>query len=375
MKVRAAVLKQSGLPAPYATSRPLSIEDVDLAPPGPGEVLVKVAAAGICHSDLSVIEGIRPRPLPMVIGHESAGVVVEVGPYVSGLQPGDHVVSVFVPGCGHCVPCSGGRPALCEPGAEAGAAGTLLGGHRRLSLVGQPLNHHSGISGFAEYVTVSQFSLVKVDKDLPLEEAALFGCAVLTGVGAAVNSAQVQPGTSVAVIGMGGVGMAALLGALAAGASTVMAIDTNDEKLKVAKSLGATQCFNAKSPDAVNAVRDATSGGVDAVIEVAGATSALELGYAITRRGGQLVTAGLPPPTATLQIPAVSLTAEEKTIRGSYMGSSVPARDIPRYIALYRGGRLPIDRLVTHRLRLDEINEGMDRLQQGVAIRQLVLMG
>ncbi|MCB4322006.1 zinc-dependent alcohol dehydrogenase family protein [Alcaligenes sp. 13f] len=374
MKVRAAILRESGLPAPFAQSRPLSIEEVDLAPPGPGEVMIKISAAGICHSDLSVIEGVRPRPLPMVIGHESAGVVVEVGPFVTGLQVGDHVVSVFVPGCGHCVPCSGGRPVLCEPGAQAGAVGALLGGHRRLSLFGEPINHHSGISGFAEYATVSQFSLVKIDKDLALEEAALFGCAVLTGVGAVVNSAQVQPGSKVAVIGMGGVGMAALLGALAAGASMVVALDTNEAKLSLAQSLGATHIFNAKDSNVVDAVRDSTGGGVDTVIEVAGAVAALELGYAITRRGGQLVTAGLPPPAATWQIPAVSIVAEERTIRGSYMGSSVPVRDLPRFIELYRRGRLPIDRLVTHRLSLDDINEGMDRLQQGTAIRQIVLM-
>jgi alcohol dehydrogenase len=374
MKIRAAVLEQSGLPGPYVDSKPLRIREVELAPPGPGEVLVRIAAAGICHSDLSVIEGLRPRPLPMVIGHESAGVVEEVGPYVRDLAKGDHVVSVFVASCGHCQPCAEGRPALCEPGAAAGAAGSLLGGGRRLSLGGAPVNHHSGISGFAEYATVSRHSLVKVSPDIAFDEAALFGCAVLTGVGAAVNSAHIQLGSSVAVIGMGGVGLAAMLGALAAGAERVVAIDINDSKLEIARSLGATDTFNAKQEGAADVIRDATRGGVDVVLEMAGAASALELGYKITRRGGQLVTAGLPAPHAMLSIPAVSLVGEEKTVRGSYMGSSVPLRDLPRYIELYRRGRLPIDRLVTHRLPLDDINLGMDRLQQGTAIRQIVTM-
>lgn len=374
MKIRAAVLEQSGLPAPYAQSRPLTVQTVDLAPPGPGEVLIRIAAAGICHSDLSVIEGVRPRPLPMVIGHEAAGVVEEVGANVFDLKKGDHVVSVFVAACGHCNPCASGRPALCEPGAVAGTAGELLAGGRRLSRDGVPLNHHSGISAFAEYATVSRYSLVKVDREVPLEEAALFGCAVLTGVGSAVNAARIQPGSQVAIIGLGGVGLAALLGAVAAGAARIVALDVNPGKLELARALGATDTFDAKSPDTPAAVREATRGGVDAAIETAGAGAALELGYAITRRGGELVTAGLPPPTTRFAIPAVSLVADEKSIRGSYMGSSVPSRDVPRYLELYRRGRLPVDRLVTHRLSLEEINVGMDRLREGQAVRQIVTM-
>ncbi|MGS0896362.1 zinc-dependent alcohol dehydrogenase family protein [Burkholderia stagnalis] len=374
MKIRAAVLDRSGLPAPYVETRPLSVETVDLAPPGPGEVLIRIVAAGICHSDLSVVEGVRPRPLPMVIGHEAAGVVEAVGPYVTDLEPGDHVVSVFVAACGHCNPCASGRPALCEPGAIAGTAGSLLGGGRRLSRNGEPLNHHSGISAFAEYATVSRYSLVKVDREIALDEAALFGCAVLTGVGSAVNAAHIAPGARVAVIGLGGVGLAALLGALAAGAASVVAIDVNADKLELARALGATETFDAKSAHVVEAVRDATGGGVEVVIETAGAGAALELGYAIARRGGELVTAGLPPPSTRFAIPAVSLVADEKSIRGSYMGSSVPSRDVPRYLDLYRRGRLPVDRLVTHRLPLDDINLGMDRLREGKAVRQIVTM-
>src|SRR5689334_8539204 len=231
MKTKAAVLNAMGAEEPYASSKPLTIESLELDRPGPGEVLVRIKAAGLCHSDLSVINGNRPRPMPMALGHEAAGVVEEVGPAEGGvggtdLQPGDHVVFVFVPSCGHCEPCTEGRPALCEPGAAANGAGTLLSGARRLHREdGTPVNHHLGISGFAEYATVSRRSLVKVDPDLPFDEAALFGCAVLTGVGAVVNTAKVEAGAAVAVVGLGGVGLSSLLGAVASGARQVIAVD------------------------------------------------------------------------------------------------------------------------------------------------------
>jgi alcohol dehydrogenase len=191
MKIRAAVLNKMGAEAPYENSKPLTIEEFDLDDPGHGEVMVKIGAAGLCHSDLSVIDGNRPRPTPMVLGHEAAGVVEKLGPGVDDLKVGDHVVMVFVPSCGHCLPCAEGRPALCEPGAAANGAGTLLSGERRLHRNGQDVHHHLGCSAFAEYATVSRRSLVKIDKELPLDEAALFGCAVLTGVGAVINTAKV----------------------------------------------------------------------------------------------------------------------------------------------------------------------------------------
>lgn len=372
MQIRAAVLDEMGLSAPFAESKPLRIENIELADPGPGEVLIKIAAAGICHSDLSIIEGVRPRPLPMVIGHEAAGTVVAVGPYVDELAIGDHVVTVFVAACGHCVECSGGRPALCAPGAVAGTAGTLLRGDRRLSRGSQVLNHHSGISAFAEYAVVSTHSLVKIDREIPLEHAALFGCAVLTGVGAATNSASITLGSTVAIVGMGGVGLAAQLGALAAGASQVIAIDTNPEKLKMAKALGASHAFDATDPNLVEAIRELTKGGVDVALEFAGAPAALETAWKVGKRGGEVVTAGLARPSATFSVPMVGLVAEERILRGSYMGSSVPNRDIPRYLELFRLGRLPIDKLVTHRLPLDDINLGMDRLRNGEAVRQVI---
>ena len=374
MQIRAAVLDRSGLPPPYAGSRPLEIRTVDLAGPGQGEVLVRVEAAGLCHSDLSVIDGNRPRPLPMVLGHEAAGVVEALGPGASDLAIGDHVVFVFVPNCGICEYCSDGRPALCIPGAAANGAGVLLSGERRLSEDHHhhDLNHHLGVSAFAQYATVSRQSLVKVDRDLDLKHAALFGCAVLTGVGAVFNSARVAAGDKVAVIGLGGVGIAALLGARAAGAERIVAIDISSQKLELARSLGATDTFLATDSGVDEAVRDATGGGVHHAIELAGSVAALQLGYKIVRRGGALVTAGLPPPTAQFSIPAVSLVADEKTVRGSYLGSSVPARDIPRYIKLFQRGLLPVDRLLSREFRLDEINTAFDMLRQGALVRGLV---
>ncbi|GBD44907.1 Putative alcohol dehydrogenase D [bacterium HR40] len=372
MKIRAAVLYEMGLPRPYARSQPLRIEEVELDPPGPGEVLIRVMAAGLCHSDLSVVDGTRPRPLPMVLGHEAAGIVEATGPGVDDLAPGDPVVAVFVPACGHCLPCAEGRPALCEPAARANAAGTLLSGARRLHRQGTPLHHHVGCSVFAEYAVVSRRSLVPVDPDLPLDRAALFGCAVLTGVGAVLNTAGVRPGSSVAVVGLGGVGLNALLGARLAGARRIVAIDRLADKLALARQLGATDTFSAADPDCAARVREATDGGLDAAIEAAGAVEALELAFAITRRGGITVSAGLAHPDRRLPLPQVQLVAEERTLRGSYMGSCVPVRDLPRYVALFRAGKLPVDALLAEHLPLAGINEALDRLADGRTVRQIV---
>ena len=373
MRVRAAVLREMGAPRPYANSRPLAVTELDLAPPGPRELLVRVGAAGLCHSDLSVIDGSRPRPMPMALGHEAAGEVVEAGGEVTGFEPGDHVVLAFVPACGQCEPCRAGRAALCEPGAAANAAGTLLGGERRLGeLDGMPLNHHLGVSAFSDHIVVSQASAVRVDPELPYELAALFGCAVLTGVGAAVNAARIQPGDRVAIFGLGGVGLSALLGAVLQEAGKIVAVDVVPEKLSLARALGATHAI-AAGPDAVEEVRERTGGGADHAIETVGSARVLADAYAATRRGGSTTTVGLPDPSQMLEIPAVGLVAEERTLRGSYLGSSVPARDLPRFIDLHREGRLPVERLLTHRLSLDEINEGFDRLADGEAVRQAVV--
>jgi alcohol dehydrogenase len=369
VNVRGAVLREMGLPAPYAESRPLAIEALELDGPGPGELLVRVGAAGLCHSDLSVIDGSRPRVMPMVLGHEAAGEVVEAGPQTPGFAAGDHVVLAFVPSCGTCGPCLSGRAALCEPGAASNTAGSLLSGDRRWH---DGLHHHLGVSAFADHIVVSANSAVRVDSELPYEIAALFGCAVLTGVGAALNSAQVTPMDSVAVFGLGGVGLAALLGAVLSGAATVVAVDLVPEKLELARELGATHAVSA-ADDAVAAIRDATGGGADKVIETVGNARVLADAYAATRRGGTTVTVGLPHPEQMLSIPAVSLVAEERTLKGCYLGSCVPARDIPRFIELYQRGRLPVDRLLTDTLSLDEINLGFDRLARGEGVRQAVL--
>lgn len=376
MKVRAAVLRATGLPAPYAQSRPLAIETVELAEPGIGELRVRVLAAGLCHSDLSVIDGSRPRPLPMVLGHEAVGEIIDVGPGVEGFATGDRVVFSFVPSCGHCAPCASGRPVLCEPGAAANASGALLGGHHRWrDDAGRELQHHLGVSCFSECTVVSARSAVRIDADLAPEIAALFGCAVMTGVGAAINTAGIRAGESVAVFGLGGVGLAALLGAQAASAYPLIAVDVQPAKLALARELGASHCIDARDGDAAAAVREITGGGVHHAIEAAGNERVLAQAYAATRRGGTTITVGLPSPERMFSVPAVSLVAEERCVRGSYMGSAVPSRDIPRYIALHRAGRLPVERLLTHTLSLDEINIGFDRLARGEAIRQVVVFG
>ena len=377
MQTTAAVLRAMGAARPYAASRPLSLETVTLDPPGPGEVLVAIKAAGLCHSDLSVINGDRPRPMPMALGHEAAGVVEALGPSlgeggVGDLAVGDHVVMVFMPSCGHCDPCAGGRPALCEPGASANGRGELLGGGVRLHGEGGDLHHHLGCSAFASHAVVSRRSLVRVDADLPFEQAALFGCAVLTGVGAVVNTAGVGAGQSVAVVGLGGVGLSSVLGALASGASPVVAVDLSEDKLALARSLGPVRTVNAADSDAVEQVKALTGGGADFVFEMAGGVRALEAAWRMTRRGGTTITAGLPPPEAALAVNVVQLVAEERTLKGSYIGTCVPSRDIPRFVRLFREGRLPVDRLLSGTIPLARINEAFDALADGRAVRTVV---
>lgn len=373
MKMKAAVLYEQGLPRPYASSKPLRIEEVDIDEPGEGEILVKVAGAGLCHSDLSTIDNSRPRSLPTIPGHEGAGVVERVGRSVTDLAPGDHVVFVFSSSCGKCRNCARGRVNVCLTWPQLRARGELLTGGRRLSRNGEFIAHYSGISCFAEYAVIARPSLVKIDKDIPLVDAAMFGCAVQTGVGAAVNTAGVRTGDVVAVLGLGGVGLSCMLGAKVAGAQRIIAIDLSDEKLALARQLGATDTYNAGETGCAEAILEATGGGVDYAFEMAGSTQALELGYRILVRGGSVVSAGLPPATATFQTNQAAMVGDEKSIRGSYMGSCVPARDVPAFIELYRQGRLPIDRLKSGTLPLSEVNEGFDRLADVAAIRQIVV--
>ncbi len=373
MKCRAAVLHHMGSTPPYATSRPITVEEIELDPPGNGEVLVRIAAAGLCHSDLSVVNGSRPRPLPMVIGHEAAGVVEAVGPNVTQFAAGDHVVFVFVPSCGACVPCSEGRPALCEPAAAANAAGTLLNGQRRIKLNGEYITHHVGVSCFAEYAVVAQGSLVKVHKKLPLDHAALFGCAVITGVGAVVNTAKMRMGSSAVIVGLGGTGLAALLGAIAAGAKKTVGVDLLDSKLALAAELGCDEIVRADDPAVVDKVKALTNGGGDYAFECVGSEKAMELAYALTRRGGTTCSSGLSDPKSNFSIQHVNLVAEERTIKGSYLGSCVPRRDIPCYIDLFESGQLPVDRLMSEHITLDQVNEGFDKLASGETVRQLIM--
>lgn len=373
MKINAAVLHEMGKERPYNKSNPLAIEEVELKEPQIGEILVKIHAAGLCHSDLSVIDGNRPRQVPMVLGHEAAGEVVELGPGVKDLAIGDHVVFSFVPICGHCMPCMTARPALCENGVAANNKGVLLGGGIRLQdQQQQNIHHHMGVSAFAEYTVASRQSVVKIDKELPYSIAALFGCAVMTGVGAVINTAKLSLGQTVLITGMGGVGFAALLGALAAGASKIIVADVNKEKLALALELGAHEAVDSSQANALEQVRDLTNGGVDVGLEFAGIIPALEFTYNATTRGGKTVTAGLPHPSKMMQFAPVKLVAEERTLQGSYLGSCVPARDIPAYIALYQSGRLPVDKLMTHKLKLNEVNEGFERLAKGEAVRQII---
>ncbi len=372
MKIKAAVLYEQGKPRPYAESRPLVVEEVDLAPPGPDEALIEIRAAGLCHSDLSAIEGVRQRALPMVIGHECAGIVREVGANVREAAPGDHVVTSFVSPCGHCPACGGGRPNLCETHWQARNTGALLSGERRLSLHGRPINHGSGLSAFAQYSVVSRHALVPIDEDVPLEDAALFGCAVMTGVGAVVNTARVPPGASVAVVGLGGVGLNAMLGAVVSGAAQVIAVDTNPARLGLARQLGATHTFDAADAACEDAIRELTRGGVEYAFEMAGSVKAMELAYRVTRRGGTTVSAGLPHFEHEFSMPLAAMVADERTVKGSYMGSCSPRHDIPRFIELYRQGRLPVDRLRSGRIALEDINAGFDRLADGAAVRQIL---
>ncbi|KPF64159.1 alcohol dehydrogenase [alpha proteobacterium AAP81b] len=372
MQTIAAVLDVHGAEPPFAASAPLRLATLDLAAPGPRELLVRIDAAGVCHSDLSVVDGNRPRPVPMALGHEACATVIATGSAVTRFAAGDRVVLAFLPTCGECTPCLSGEGWLCAAGAGSNARGELLGGGRRLSEAGHPVHHHLGVSAFAGHAVIDERSAVKIAGDIPPEIAALFGCAVLTGVGAVFNSAHVRPGESVVLWGLGGVGLAALLGAVAAGAEPVIAVDPIESKRALALELGARAAVHPD--DAEAAIRAATGGaGATVAIESVGSGRVLAEAYRLTARGGRVVTVGLPNPADPFTIPAVSLVAEAKTVIGSYMGSAIPARDVPRYIALWRAGRLPVERLLSAVRPLAEINAALDDLASGAAIRQILL--
>ena len=372
---RAAILVRQGAPRPYEQSRPIEVVEVALDPPGYGEVQVAIASVGVCHSDLSTVDGTFVRPLPLAIGHEAAGTVEAIGPGVDGLAPGDKVVFSFVPMCGRCVACATGRPALCEPGNAANAAGTLLRGRRPIQRGSERAYTHLGVGGFAERTVCAQESLVRIPSDTPLEIAALFGCAALTGLGAVLNAAQVDAGTSVAIFGAGGVGLMTLLGARVANAAEIVVVDPVAEKRALARDLGATAVVDPNAGDAAEQVRDALGGrGAAYTFEAAGTVRALEAAFAATAAGGMTVAVGLPRADAMAAIPQSLLVRHDRTLRGSFMGSAVPQRDIPRYIALWRSGRLPVERLISGTIGLDDLNASLDALADGKTIRSVCVV-
>ncbi|HIC60461.1 MAG: putative alcohol dehydrogenase D [Alphaproteobacteria bacterium MarineAlpha3_Bin6] len=374
MKIKAAVLYEQGKKTPFSESKPLKVEEVDLEPPGAGEVLIRTGAAGLCHSDLSMINGVMQRKVPMVPGHEAAGVVEEIGANVTQCKPGDHVVMSFVPICGECEFCITGRSNICSTAFNARATGALINGNRRLSLNGEPLHHTNGVSCYAEYMVACEDSVITIDKEVPMLDAALFGCAVVTGVGAIINTAKIVPGSTIAVVGLGGVGLCALLGGVVAGAGRIIAVDIASDKLGLARQLGATDTFNATDPNCTEKIIEETKGGVEYAFEVAGVVEAMQTAYAITRRGGTTVTSGLSQHQHTFEIPHSQLVVDERTIKGSYMGSCVVRNDVPKFINLYKQGKLPVDKLRSGNICLNDLNQGFDKLAAGDAIRQMLVM-
>lgn len=366
MKITGAVLEEIGRARPFADSKPISIVDLELDPPGPDEVLVRIEAAGVCHSDLSVVDGNRVRPVPMLLGHEACGRVVEFGERVTDLKVGQRVVMAFLPRCGECANCLTDGRLPCTPGSAANNAGTLLSGETRLHRSDEPINHHLGVSGFATYAVIDRRSMVPVGDDVPPQVAAVLGCAVLTGGGAVINAGKPKQGDTVIIVGLGGVGMAALITAVSLGLGKVIGIDAVPDKLERARHLGA---------DAVYSPADALAAGIKApvVVEAAGNARAFETAVKVTAVGGITVTVGLPAPTAEATIAPLGITAEARTIVGSYLGSAVPSRDIPFFEQMWREGRLPVEELISSVIELDGINAAMDELADGKAVRQVIL--
>jgi len=360
--VKAAVMR--------AFNAPLEIEDLSIDSPGPGEVLVKTAASGVCHSDLHVIEGGLPMPPPCVLGHEPAGTVEAVGPGVVDVRPGDHVIGCLTTFCGICRFCTEGRPYLCL----AQYVGRPDGAEPRLSARGgEPIAQLANLGSYAEKMLCPERSLVKIRDDMPLDRACLIGCGVTTGLGAVLNTARVPAGASVVVIGCGGVGLAAVQGARIAGASKIVAVDTQPWKLDLARSLGATHGVNAKDGDPVSTVHALTAGGADFVLECIGLASAVQQAVAMTGRGGTTLLVGVVPMTEQVPIATCDLTLQEKKIVGSYMGSNRFRFDMPKYVDFYLDGRLRLDEMISSCIPLEDVNDAFDRMRRGEAARQVVV--
>ena len=351
----------------------MTVEDVELAPPGPGEVEVSLVASGVCHSDWNVMTGATANPLPVVLGHEGAGVVESVGDGVDTVSAGDHVILSWLPACGRCFYCSRGRQVLCDVAMEDMFRGTLPGGALRLSQNGDALFHYSYLSAFAERCIVPEGCCVPIRDDAPLEVAALVGCAVMTGYGAAVTRAGIRPGEVIAIFGAGGVGLSAVMGAKLAGAGAIVAVDPFPFRRQTAIELGATHAFEPKSDELVEALQDITDGrGADAAIDSAGAPGVLAQAYATVRRGGTVVAVGLPPEGLSAELPASDLAREEKIITGSFYGSCSPQVDMPKVLDLYMDGLLPLDRLVSRAYPLEEINEAFAAMNEGEVARAVI---
>lgn len=365
MQITAALL--SGTNQPFETTR------LELDEPKSGEVLVRLAATGVCASDAHTQSGRIPSPLPCVLGHEGAGVVEAVGAGVDHVSVGDHVALSWMPNCGHCRHCQSGRPVLCTAAAPAMFAGTLLDGTVRLHHGDQPVNHYSFLSTFATHTVVPAASAIPIDRNVPLAVASLVGCAVLTGYGAVVNRAKVRPGSSVAVFGAGGVGLSAIMAARISGAEKIIVIDPIEAKRQEALTFGATHAL-APSDDLVAELRNLTDGfGVDYAIDAAGSPKILEQAFAGTVAGGTIVCVGIPGPDSRPSLPGPELVRDEKIVTGSLYGSSRPALDIPAILNQYMRGTLPLDRMITKTYDLDDINTAFEDMRAGKLNRGVII--
>jgi S-(hydroxymethyl)glutathione dehydrogenase/alcohol dehydrogenase len=352
----------------YEPNKPLVIEEVSINKPGPREVLIKTAVAGLCHSDLHFIEGLYPFPLPVILGHESAGVVEQVGSDVSYVKPGDHVVTCLSVFCGTCDMCTTGRPVLCtgtDVKLPPGVANRFSWGRK------EKLHQFASLSSFAEQMLVHENAVVKIRKDMPLDLAALIGCGVITGYGAVVNTAKVRPGETVAVIGCGGVGMAAINGAAIAGAGRIIAVDTNPAKLQLATKLGATDLVNPKEGDPVAKVKEITGGGVQYSFEVLGSKVTAEQAFAMLGPGGTATVVGMVPFGTKVELHGADFL-REKRIQGSSMGSNHFRQDMPRLVDFYFKGKLHLDDWVSAKIKLEEINEGFANMKAGKVVRSVI---
>ena len=358
-------------------NQPLEVrDDVEIESPHAGEVKVRMGASGVCHSDLSIQNGtLYGGPAPLVCGHEGAGVVEEVGEGVTVVRPGDHIVVSWVPQCGKCYFCRAGQPNLCEVGNTATMAGSLLDGTTRLTSQGAPLHQMAATGTFSEYAIIPDISVVKIDPDIDLKVAALVGCGVLTGVGAALNTASIAEGDTVAVIGCGGVGLNVIQGARIAGAERIIAVDMVDSKLEMARQFGATDTVNGGKGDAVSGVMDLTEQrGADVTFEVIGLEVTIQQAFSMARRGGQTILVGVPPMDVMVTVPAmIGLIVAEKTVKGCWYGSSDVRRDVPRLIELYRNGALKLDELISREIKLDAINDAFEAMKTGEVARSVVV--